>query len=262
MASQYGDFVWYELMTTDVTAAAAFYGAVVGWSNRPFDAADSSGYQLFSTGKAEIAGLMTLPEIDGGETGEKPHPGWIGYIGVESVDATAAAILNDGGRQYVPPTDIPGVGRFAVVADPQGVVFSLISGTTEDESHAFDPQGVGHGRWNELTTTDPEAAFAFYSRHFGWTKGEAMPMGEAGVYQLLDHHGVTFGAVTPLGAEAQKPAWAFYFGVPDIDAAIAKIGEANGQVLHGPHEVPGGECIVIGRDPQGAYFALVGPRKA
>lgn len=258
MASRHGDFIWYELVTTDVAAAAAFYGEVIGWRSRPFDPADASGYHLFSTAETEIAGLMVLPQKD--DCPPDSGPGWIGTIGVDDVDATAAAILESGGRQHVPPTDIPGVGRFAVVADPQGAVFSVMRGAMEGESRSFSLDGVGHCRWNELSTTDPDVASAFYSRQFGWTKGEAMPMGDAGVYQLLDHGGVTFGAVTRAGPDVPRPAWAFYFGVPDIDAAIVRIAGAGGHVLHGPHEVPGDEFIVIGRDPQGAYFALVGPR--
>lgn len=255
MTSQHGEFVWYELMTTDVVAAAAFYGTVIGWASRPGDAADASGYHLFSTGGTEVAGFMPLPP-------DAPAPGWTGYIGVEDVDALNTAILADGGHQHVPPTDIPGIGRFAIVADPQGAVVSIIRSAEEGPSRSFSSTEAGHCRWNELSTTDPDAAFAFYARHFGWTKGEAMPMGDAGVYQLLEHGEVTFGAVTPSGPEVPRPAWSFYFGVADIDAALARITEAGGQVLHGPHEVPGGEFIVIALDPQGARFAVVGPRGA
>ncbi|MFC0218614.1 VOC family protein [Pseudochelatococcus lubricantis] len=260
MTSQHGAFIWYELLTTDVKAAGAFYGDVVGWSSRPFDAGNPDGYHLFSTGETEVGGLMVLPQ--GEECPPDAAPGWIGYIGVGDVDATASAIVADGGRQHVPPTDIPGVGRFAVVADPQGAVFTIMKGAMDGESRAFSPDRAGHCQWNELTTTDPEAAYAFYARHFGWTKGEAMPMGEAGVYQILDRDGISFGAVTPAGPEVPHPVWAFYFGVPDIDAAISRITAGGGALLHGPHAVPGEQFIVIGRDPQGAVFSLVGPRKA
>lgn len=260
MGAQHGNFLWYELMTTDVDAAAAFYGEVIGWSSRPFDPTDPSGYRLLATADTEIGGLMALPQDGAGAADARP--GWIGYIGVDDLDAAAAAIVADGGHQLVPPTDIPDIGRFAVVADPQGVPFAIIHGTSEGESRAFSPEGIGHCRWNELTTSDPEAAFAFYARHFGWTKGEAMPMGEAGVYQLLENGGVNFGAVTRAGPETAGPAWSFYFGVPDIDAGLERIVKAGGTVLHGPHQVPGDEFIVIASDPQGAVFSLVGPRKA
>ncbi|MGI6245335.1 MAG: VOC family protein [Pseudochelatococcus sp.] len=254
MTSQHGAFIWYELMANDPEAAAAFYGEVVGWTSRPFDPADPGRYRIFAAGGEDIGGLMSVPE--------NGVPGWVGYIGVADVDATVSALAEDGASRHVPPTDIPGVGRFAVVADPQGAVFCLIASAEEGESRAFSLNDAGHCRWNELATSDPEAAFSFYARHFGWTKGQAIPMGEQGVYQLLDRGDVTFGAVLPAPPEVPHPVWTFYFGVTDIDAAIARITVNGGQVAHGPHEVPGEEFIVIGRDPQGVYFALVGPRPA
>lgn len=258
MSSQHGAFIWYELMTSDVEAASAFYGSVVGWSSRLFDPADPSGYRLLSTAETEIAGLMQLPE--GGEC-EAAYPGWIGYIGVTDVDTTLRDLLADGATQLVEPTDIPGVGRFAVVADPQGAVFTIMRGASEEESRAFSYDKVGHCQWNELSTTDPEAAFSFYARHFGWEKGEAMPIENLGNYQMLDRGGRTFGAV--MRAPPGMPtAWGFYFGVPDIDAATERTTAGGGSVLHGPSEIPGGLFIILARDPQGAHFALVGPRKA
>jgi len=255
----HGAFIWYELMTTDADAAAAFYGDVLGWSCRPFEPDDAGGYRLFSTGETEVAGLMVLPpegDCPGGA------PGWIGYIGVDDVDAAAADLAADGASELVPPTDIPGVGRFAVIADPQGAVFTIMRGAMEGESRAFSPHGIGHCQWNELSTADPQAALAFYGRHFGWEKGETMPMGEMGDYQMLDLGGHSFGAVMRATPQQPQPGWLFYFGVADIDAATRKATAGGGAVLHGPAEIPGGDFIVVADDPQGARFALVGPRKA
>lgn len=255
MTTQHGDFIWYELMTADPDAAAAFYGDVVGWRSRPFDAGIPGGYHIFSAGEEDAGGLMTLP-------GGGARPGWIGYVAVRDVNAAAAALVADGATQLVPPTDIPDVGRFAVIADPQGAAFVIMRGASEHDSPAFSPDKAGHTRWNELSTTDPDAAFAFYSRHFGWTKGEAMPMGELGIYQLLDHGGQTFGALMRAQPQQPEPAWTFYFGVADIDIAAEKTIRGGGRVLHGPAEVPGGEFIIVAEDPQGVVFALVGPRAA
>ena len=255
----HGDFIWYELMTSDPEAAASFYGTVIGWSSQLFDASDSNGYRLFRAGAHEVGGLMRLPE---GEDCPAGKPGWVGYIGVNDVDATAAALVADGAAQLVPPTDIPEVGRFAVIADPQGAVFTIMRGTMEARSMAFSPGENGHCQWNELSARDPDAALTFYARHFGWTRGEAMPLGEMGVYQILDHEGRSFGAVMRTFAKDQRPAWGFYFGVDDIDAATERATAAGGKLLHGPAEVPGGQFIIQALDPQGAPFALVGPRSA
>src|SRR5690606_33464994 len=107
---------------------------------------------------------------------------------------TAARLQAAGARQFVPPTDIPGVGRFAMFADPQGVAFYIMRGTSEEGSAAFDQSARGHCNWNELLVPDPAAALAFYAAQFGWEKGGVMPMGEYGDYQFIDHGGRTIGA--------------------------------------------------------------------
>lgn len=258
-SGQSGAFIWYELMARDADRAAAFYGEVLGWTARGFGSGEHGDYRLFvANDGAEVAGLMALPTDNDCDAGE---PGWVGYIGVDDTDSMTAAVVADGGRQFVPPTDIPGVGRFAVVADPQGAVFTLMRGASDEASEAWSANAPGHCRWNELSTSDPEAAQAFYARHFGWTPGEAMPMGELGDYQMLDHGGQTFGAVMR-NMPGDRPNWLFYFGVDDIDAGLARLTRAGGALLHGPQEIPGGEFIIVATDLDGARFALVGPRAA
>ena len=256
-SGQSGAFIWYELMVRDPDRAQAFYGEVLGWKARTFGSDDQGDYRLFTAGDGvEVAGLMALPEDNDCQAGE---PGWVGYIGVDDPDAMVDAIVADGGQRFVPPTDIPGVGRFAVVADPQGAVFTIMRGASEEASRAWSADRAGHCRWNELATSDPKAAEDFYARHFGWTKGEAMPMGELGDYQMLDRGEQSFGAVMR-HMPGDRPNWLFYFGVEDIDAALTRVTSAGGAVLHGPQEIPGGEFIVAAQDPEGARFAVVGPR--
>src|SRR3712207_6588571 len=113
MANPHGDFIWYELMSTDPDAAAAFYAAVVGWQARSAQGS-MRDYRIFGTGSTEIAGFMTIPQ-DAGCAGARPA--WLGYVGVDDVDAVGAQVKEAGGAQHIPPTDIPGVGRFAMVAD-------------------------------------------------------------------------------------------------------------------------------------------------
>ncbi len=258
MTNSHGDFIWYELLTSDPDAAERFYGAVLGWRARPAEGSPVD-YRILGTGEADVAGLMAIP-ADAAAAGMRP--GWLGYIGVDDVDAAAAAILADGGRQHVPPTDIPGVGRFALMADPQGVAFYVMRGAMEGTSTSFAPGRTGHCHWNELATTDQEAALAFYAGRFGWQRGDAMPMGEMGEYRFITHRGGPLGAVMARMAGGPPPAWTFYFGVADIDAAAAAVRGAGGAIHHGPAEVPGGVFIIVGGDPQGAVFGLVGPRRA
>ena len=255
MANLHGSFIWYELLTPDADAAARFYGAVIGWQVRAAEGSDR-GYRIFGLDGADVAGMMPIPAGSGGM-----RPGWLGYIAVRDTDAAAAAVVEAGGAQHMPPTDIPGVGRFALLADPQGVPFYVMRGAMEGASTSFSQTRRGHCHWNELTTSDPGAALAFYTAQFGWEKGDAMPMGEMGDYQFITHGGTTIGAVMPQMPGGPPAAWNFYFGVEDIDVAARTVTGQGGTIHYGPAEVPGGVFIIVGSDPQGAPFGLVGPRK-
>lgn len=256
MANHSSTFIWYELMTSDAEAATAFYGAVLGWTVSP---AGSPGmdYRLLSTATGNVAGLLAIPP-DGAANGMRP--GWFGYISVADVDASVKRIVAAGGQSCMPATDIPNVGRIAMVLDPQGAAIYVMTPIGEGPSPSFQPGTPGHGAWNELHASDWESALAFYRSEFGFDLVEAMDMGPAGKYALYN-----FGSGEPVGgmcnnAQAPKPFWLYYFGVDEIDAAVGRVGANGGEVVMGPHQVPGGAWIVHGRDPQGALFALVGPR--
>ena len=253
MATSQGQFVWYELMTTDIAAAATFYSGVVGWS-----AADSGmpgmTYTIVSMADRPVGGLMPLTAATSGA-----KPGWTGYVGVENVDATAAKASQHGGLVCREPSDIPGVGRFAVLADPQGAPFVVFhSANPAPEPPA--PNTPGFAGWHELQATDWQGAFAFYSELLGWTKAEAVDMGPMGLYQLFAAGREPVGGMMNKQDAGPTPFWRYYFNTDDIDAAGRRIAEHGGEVVSGPHQVPGGSWILHGLDPQGATFALVGPR--
>lgn len=250
-------FVWYELMTTDAAAAAAFYTKVVGWK-----AVDSGmtgmNYTLLQTGETTIGGLMAL---DAAACAAGARPAWGGYVGVADVDAAAAQLKAAGGRVHFGPEDIPGVGRFAAVADPQGAGFYLFKGNA-GEMPPRPPAGTpGTVGWHELHAGDGSAAFEFYSSQYGWTKDTAMDMGPMGVYQLFGAGGAAIGGMMTKTADMPVPTWLYYFCVDRADAAAERVSAAGGKVLMGPHEVPGGGWIVQCMDPQGAMFAVVAPSR-
>ncbi|HEX2554399.1 MAG TPA: VOC family protein [Microvirga sp.] len=247
-------FVWYELMTTDRAAAEAFYRAVVGWEMQPCDG--GMPYTVASAGGRPAAGFMTLPEE--ARAAGMP-PAWLGFVGVADVDAAADGIRQAGGAVHRAPEDLPGIGRFAVVADPQGAVFMLFRPDQAEEPVA--PMTDGHVSWHELYATDWESAFAFYAGRFGWTKDQAMDMGPMGTYQLFAAGSLPIGGMMNRPAEMPVAAWLFYFGVPAIDAAVERVKANGGRILNGPMEVPGGAWIVQATDPQGAMFALVGMKR-
>ncbi len=253
MANPYGSFVWYELMTSDKKAAETFYRDVVGWGA---EAAPVPGvdYTLLTAGSTPAAGLMTIP-AEAGANGAKP--GWIGYVGVESVDDAVARVKELGGGVHHTPTDIPGVGRFAVVADPHGGVFALFKWQTPRAGEPPAPGTPGHTGWHELFAGDLQPAFDFYSKMFGWTKADALDMGPNGTYQLFAHDGVPIGGMMTKPPQMPKPSWNYYFNVDSVAAAVERVKRDGGEILMGPMQVPGGSWIIQGRDPQQASFALV-----
>ncbi len=251
MANPDGSPIWYELMTTDADGAQAFYADVVGWSIADSGMSGTGDYRILTApGGLGVGGLMTLPD------GAPMKPGWFVYIGVQDVDGTAERIRHLGGSVHMEPQDLPGVGRFAFVADPQGMSFYIMRGDSPEDSKAFG-MAPGHCGWNELVTSDHKAALAFYGELFGWENEETMSMGEMGDYCFVDHAGQRLGAVMTAGA-SWPTRWSYYFTVLSIGAAVEKVKAGGGTVHQGPHEVPGGAWIIQGTDPQGAAFALTG----
>ena len=247
-----GDFVWYELTTNDLDAAEAFYEGISAWAIEP-SGMPGMDYRLANAGTRQVAGLMAIMEMMPDKT-----PAWRGFIGVDDVDHMAARIAKAGGTIGYGPEDIPGIGRFAACADPQGAVFLIFKGAG-DPPPEITPETPGAIGWHELTTSDWEAAWAFYSGLFGWEKEIAVDMGGMGTYQTFTINGVHAGGM--MTAPDQPPAWRYYITVDDIDAAAAKITAGGATIQMGPHEVPGGAWIVMAADPQGAAFAVSGPKK-
>jgi predicted enzyme related to lactoylglutathione lyase len=254
-----GDFIWYELLTADIAGAKRFYDAVVGWSIA--DKSDfPNDYRMIGRSDGKFAGGAMQITDDMKQHGARPT--WLGYILVPDVDASVAAIAARGGQVHMPAFDIPGVGRVAMVTDPQGAPFYIMKplppeGDPNAKSDVFSVDGVQRVGWNELSTSDPAAARRFYGDQFGWTSDDFMPMGEQGEYRFLKQGDVTIGAVAGT-MDGQQPHWRFYFRVPSIGRAKETIEAGGGRIAVGPMEVPTGESILIGFDPQGAEFALVG----
>lgn len=257
MSSSQGKFVWYELMSKDVTVAAAFYKAAIGWLAR--DAGmPGMPYTLVSAAETPIGGLMAMP-AEAREAGARP--GWMGYIGVDDVDAYVARIKQVGGAVQRAAVDIPGVGRFAVVADPQGASFVLFRPISEQPAARPAPGTSGYVGWHELHTSDPQAALAFYAGQFGWTKAEALEMGPMGIYQLFAIDAAPVGGMMKLAGAARVPFWLYYFNTEAVDAAVLRVKANGGELINGPQQVPGGSWIAQCLDPEGAMFALIGSKR-
>lgn len=253
--NRHGDFVWYELLTRDIDAAATFYAAVIGWTLQD-SGTPGIDYRLFVAPDGQpVAGLMAMPDA-------MPAPLWLGYVAVDDVDAAAADFVGAGGTQHMPPTTMPGVGRMAMLTDPHHAPLYLMRGERDAASTSFcgsENATPGHVVWNELTAPDQDAAIAFYADRFGWRQEGGMPMGPLGEYKFLHSGDTCIGAAMGMVPGGQ-PGWQYYVHVTDIDAASARIAAGGGGVLQGPDEIPGGSFSVVASDPMGARFGLVGPR--
>jgi uncharacterized protein len=260
MSKTHGKWLWYELMTLDPAGAKAFYEDVVpGWT--------------MSTGTPDTGDYGFIANADGGMTGgvlaltkdmsdHGATSGWLGYVGVDNCDDAIIDVVKAGGTCVMPARDVPMAGRIAMVTDCCGAPFYIMTPTPPPgggESTSFSATAnPGRCGWNELMAADAAKATAFYTGLFGWGLPEPMDMGDMGKYQFVEQDGVTMGAIMQKMPAMPTPFWCHYFWVPGIAVAAEVITAKGGHVINGPMEVPGGDWIVQGIDPQGAMFSLVG----
>lgn len=256
-ATNRGRFVWHELMTPDVDAAQDFYKAVVGWSAASWGdgSMDSAPvpYVMWMAGERPVGGLMALsPEA--AQMGAPPS--WLAYVEVPDTDASVEDVTRHGGSVIVPAKSVDGVGRFAILRDPDGAVFAVLSSAAAlgDES---EPQPLEFS-WHELGATDDVASLRFYETVFGWEQKEVHDMGEMGTYRMFGRPRFTYGGMFKKAAGMPGlPSWLHYVRVADTaDAAAERAKNHGGEILTGPMEVPGGDRIAVIKDPQGAVFAV------
>jgi predicted enzyme related to lactoylglutathione lyase len=259
--------IWYELMTPDPGAVAPFYRAVLGWEIPAEGHAMPNGSEyreIRRTDGGNAGGVLTLTE-QMRQSGARP--GWMTYFHVDDVDAAVAKAWGPGASVHMPPSTMEGVGRMAMVTDPQGAPFYLMDPTPpadrpDAQSDVFEMLKPGHCWWNELQTTDEPAATEFYKALFGWTADQSMPMGDKGEYRFVELDGQQLGAINPWMGEGMPVSWLPYFGVADIEAARDAAKANGGTITHDVQEVPGGSFIITATDPAGAPVAFVGPKGA
>jgi len=243
--------LWYELMTTDPSAAEEFYAKVVGWTAAPFQGSPDP-YTVFKrSGDVQVAGLMKTPD------GMNMPPFWAMYVAVPKIEDAVAHIKRLGGSELSGVIDIPAVGRLQMLKDPQGAAFYIIEPTPHNERPETAPE-VGEASWHELMTTDAEAAMKFYAEVFGWQPTDVMDMGPMGKYLMFNRPiGMIGGMMNKPPEQSQVPPyWSIYFLVADMNSAVERVQANGGKILNGPMEVPGGDWILNGMDPQGAMFSL------
>ena len=243
-----GHFVWYEHLTKNPKAAIAFYSEVTGWKTQPFG--EGSDYTMWVGSQGPLGGVMTLPE-EAAKMGAPPH--WTGHVQVADVDAATATAKKLGGKVYKEPSDIPTVGRFSIVADPQGASLCLFK---PEKPMAAHEAKQGEMCWHELMTSDSAAALKFYSEVCGWKLMTEMEMGPMGTYRIFGVGERQLGGMmnAPKGVP-MPPAWIYYIEMDDLDAAVTRAKQNGAKLMNGPTDVPGGRIAQLA-DQQGAFFAL------
>ena len=246
-----GKFVWFELVSRDPKKAQAFYGDVLGWKVQPFPMGDQT-YEMI-TARDTMIGGYAAPKSD------RQPSHWISYVSVEDVDGAVKAAAANGGKVIDAPYEIPGVGRTARIADPQGAEICPFKNATGDP--ADEDASQGRFFWNELHTTDTGKALAFYKKVVGFSS-RAMDMGPGGTYHILEKNGVERGGATSHIAPGVPPHWLPYVFVDDPDATIAKAKKLGATIQFGPEDIPGVGRFGVLQDPTGAVLAVMKPRPA
>lgn len=243
-----GTHSWVDLATTDTEAAKRFYTELLGWDDvREGDAGEGRTYGMVVVGDKTAAGLFRSED-------EMP-PHWNCYVTVESADASVEKVEAAGGEVVLPPFDVMGAGRMLVIRDPTGAFLALWEAREHPGAERVNEPGCL--TWNDLNTSDPEAAQRFYERLFGWRFEKV----EGGFDYWVIYNGErTNGGMRPF-SEPERQAglmshWLPYFAVEDTDAALEKAGALGGRVMAGPYDVPGGGRIGVILDPQNAPFAI------
>lgn len=245
-----GQFVWYDLMTTDLPRAREFYQAMFGWRSESMPIGPDEYYDMLYAGEYGIGGMMKLDPAAGGT------PQWIPYISVGDVDGAAATASAAGARIHVPPTDIPNVGRFSMIEDPAGAVFSAFRRTgAPDAQPAVGTPGTF--AWTELMTPEPQKAAEFYGRLTGWGV-ESMDMGELGTYWVLKRGDVNAAGMAELApTDSARPHWQPAIAVESCDAAVARAAELGATVIVPPADLEDWGRFAVALDPTGAVFTIL-----
>jgi uncharacterized protein len=251
-------FVWHDLNTKDLDGSKKFYGEVFNWK---FEASAGSPYLHIKAGDDMIGGVRQM------SANEPQPPSWLGYVAVDDVAKAVSTITGAGGKVYMPTTTLDNVGTFAVTADPTGGVFAPWKSARagEDVEHIATPKPFTF-TWDELMTTDPASAGAFYDRVFGW-KPRPMEMGGGMTYTLLDRPGVknAKGDQMSAGGMMKSPQgvpysfWLPYVSVDNCDKLCERATRLGAKVMVPPQDIPNVGRFACWSDPQQASIAILQP---
>jgi predicted enzyme related to lactoylglutathione lyase len=224
---RHGKWVWSELLTGDPDRAAAFYGAVFGWTFSRRGAGERA-YRLARRDGLPVAGVLRIAD---GRDGRTPAARWIGMMSVPDVDAAVALAGTEGGRTLVGPTTQLGRGKVALLADPEGAPFGVIRAVDGDPPDT-DP-AAGAWLWRELWAADPGRMSAWYRALGHYTRRRVSSSNDRDEW-LLAAGELPRAGVVDRGAAVRESAWLPYLRVADLQATLRAVGAAGGRVLLEP----------------------------
>ena len=252
---------WVDTTQADPSAAAEFYGGLFDWE---FEEWPSGRYLVASLHGLDVAGIALQPE---------GAPAWNTYIEVDSADWATNDALQLGGTALMPPFDVDGAGRMAVIADPLGAVFSV----WEPRGHrgAQLVNAAGSWNWSDLYPPDPSLAEPFYRALFGWDAspvrfgeatatmwtrpgyGDALELRDPGVRDRHEKAGAPPGFTDAVAwlLEGEPARWHVTFSVDDTDASVERAVELGAEVVVPAYDA-GPVRVATLRDPQGAELTI------
>lgn len=242
----HGTFCWVDLATTDVPAAKAFYGELLGWEMEDVPSAEST-YTMCRLGGKDVAAIYEPLEPQRSQF--PPH--WNSYISVDDLDAAAAEAKGLGASVTAEPFDVTDTGRMAVIQDPTGAYVTLWEANPFLGARLVNE--VGTWSWNELVTPSIDGAKAFYGGLLGW-EAEDVPAGVPRASFTLGRF-LIGGVHAPTEGEGDASRWEVSFRVADADASAERAQELGGHVLLPPMDIPVGSFAIL-RDPTGAAFTI------
>jgi hypothetical protein len=239
--------MWHSLATSRRAGAHAFYGSLFGWTVHGFDlGADGAG--TFRSGSGDVA--LLLPPAGDVESAAR----WLSYAAVRDLDDALELVRRAGGTVVAAPAETAGIGRAAVVADPQGAWFGLVR-APDAAAASPDVSGPGHFCWCELLSTDPHDALRFYPDVFGWTAVERN-LGEHGQYWIFSSGDRDVAGMMQPTPRADHACWLPYVEVVNAEETAAEVESLGGAIVTPPGDVPGRGRFAVVRDPEGALVAV------
>ena len=248
-ASHIGSFVWHDLITDDIMAAQNFYGQLFGWEFINTSRPGGEDYTLIKNQGRFIAGMLQLDDpADGGD-----YSRWLGYMSVSNIDTALSTVDDQKGRIVVPNQAIAGIGQAAAIIDPLGAVVGLITSDLEKPAKP-DTLSAGYIVWDELLTSDPSQAAAFYQA----LSGVSIELIErrGGEVRLLKSAGKKRAGVIQNPFDSGAPIWLSYFSVDDPAAAAEKAVTLGGNILLAPSSGVREGTLALIADPTGALLVL------